>query len=101
MGMGSKEKGDKFEIVIEKLYNLISENERIEANVSRDVHLIGDDGTDNQFDIVYEYEHFGINYRVAIECKNWKNPINVINLRDFSYKLDRVGNINEIGRAHV
>lgn len=96
MGMRSKEKGDKFEIVIEKLYNLISENERIEANVSRDVHLIGDDGTDNQFDIVYEYEHFGINYRVAIECKNWKNPINVINLRDFSYKLDRVGNINGI-----
>lgn len=96
MGKNSKEKGDKFEIIVEKIYKLISENERIETKVARDVHLVGDDGTDNQFDIVYEYEHFGINYRVAIECKNWKNPINVISLRDFSYKLDRVGNINGI-----
>lgn len=96
MKKSTKDKGDEFEIIIENLYKLISENERINAKIERDVHLIGDDGTDNQFDIIYEYEHFGTNYRVAIECKNWKYPINVANLRDFSYKLEHVGNINGI-----
>jgi hypothetical protein len=33
---------------------------------------------------------------VAIECKNWKNPINVGELRNFSYKLEHIGNINGI-----
>lgn len=70
MKKSTKDKGDEFEIIIENLYKLISENERINAKIERDVHLIGDDGTDNQFDIIYEYEHFGTNYRVAIECKN-------------------------------
>ena len=37
-----------------------------------------------------------MNYRVAIECKNWKNPINVAELRNFSYKLEHIGNINGI-----
>lgn len=91
-----KEKGDSFEIIIEKIYRLLSENERINANIARNVHLIGEDGTDNEFDVLYEYEHFGINYRVAVECKNWKNPIDVSRLRDFSYKLKHVGNINGI-----
>lgn len=33
---------------------------------------------------------------MAIECKNWKNPINVGELRNFSYKLEHIGNINGI-----
>ena len=37
-----------------------------------------------------------MNFRVAIECKNWKNPINVSELRNFSYKLEHIGNINGI-----
>lgn len=96
MSKSPQEKGSEFEKIIEKLYNLISENERIDAKVERSVHLIGDDGSDNQFDVIYEYEHFGVNYRVAIECKNWKNPITVSSLRDFEYKLKNVGNLNGI-----
>lgn len=50
----------------------------------------------HEIDILYSYEHFGVNYKVAIECKNWKNPINVGELRNFSYKLEHIGNINGI-----
>lgn len=92
----SKEKGEKFESIVEKIYIQIANNERIKAKVEKQVPIIGDDGASHEIDILYSYEHFGVNYKVAIECKNWKNPINVGELRNFSYKLEHIGNINGI-----
>ena len=80
----SKEKGEKFESIVEKIYIQIANNERIKAKVEKHVPIIGDDGASHEIDILYSYEHFGVNYKVAIECKNWKNPINVGELRNFS-----------------
>ena len=92
----SKEKGEKFESIVEKIYIQIANNERIKAKVEKHVPIIGDDGASHEIDILYSYEHFGVNYKVAIECKNWKNPINVGELRNFSYKLEHIWNINGI-----
>lgn len=94
--MTSKKKGEEFEELVEKICDEISNNERIKANVEKHVPLIGADGTSHEIDVLYTIEQFGINYRVAIECKNWKNPINVSELRNFSYKLEHIGNINGI-----
>lgn len=96
MNKASKEKGEKFEDIVEKICILIAHNERIKAKVEKRVPIIGDDGASHEVDILYSYEHFGVNYKVAIECKNWKNPINVGELRNFSYKLEHIGNINGI-----
>lgn len=92
----SQGKGEKFESIIEKIYTQIANNERIKAKVEKRVSIIGIDGASHEIDIIYSYEHFGVNYRVAIECKNWKRPINVSELRNFSYKLEHIGNINGI-----
>ena len=92
----SNEKGEEFESIVEKIYIQIANNERIKAKVEKHVPIIGDDGASHEIDILYSYEHFGVNYKVAIECKNWKNPINVGELRNFSYKLEHIGNINGI-----
>lgn len=89
-------KGSEFESIIEKIYNEFAKNERINAIIERDVPMIGDDGASHEIDILYSFEFFGTNYRVAIECKNWKNPINVAELRNFCYKLEHIGNINGI-----
>ena len=96
MNNTSQMKGEKFESVVEKIYVQIATNERIKAKVEKHVPMFGDDGASHEIDVLYSYEHFGVNYRVAIECKNWKNPINVAELRNFSYKLEHIGNINGI-----
>jgi hypothetical protein len=96
MSETSQTKGEKFESVIEKLYIQIAKNERIKADVETRVPMLGNDGASHEIDVLYSFEHFGLNYRVAIECKNWKNPINVGELRNFSYKLEHIGNINGI-----
>lgn len=91
-----KGKGEKFEDIVENIYVQIANNERIKAKVEKRVPIIGSDGASHEIDILYSYEHFGVNYKVAIECKNWKNSINVSELRNFSYKLKSIGNINGI-----
>ena len=60
----SKEKGEKFESIVEKIYIQIANNERIKAKVEKHVPIIGDDGASHEIDILYSYEHFGVNYKV-------------------------------------
>lgn len=96
MNKSSKKKGQEFEEVVEEIYKRIADNERIKAKVEKNVLMLGNDGAGHEIDILYSYEYFGVNYKVAIECKNWKNPINVSELRDFVYKLEHIGNINGI-----
>lgn len=89
-------KGDDFEKVVENIYLLLSEKERLNAEIQRKVKMVGDDGATHEIDVLYSFEHFGIFYRVGIECKNWKKPINVNELRNFDYKLNHIGGINGI-----
>lgn len=96
MNNTSQIKGENFEHVIKELYIQIAKNERIKAEVETRIPMLGNDGASHEIDVLYYYEHFGLNYRVAIECKNWKNPINVGQLRDFYYKLEHIGNLNGI-----
>lgn len=89
-------KGDDFEKVVEKIYLLLSNKERINAKIQTKVKMVGDDGATHEIDVLYSFEHFGIFYQVGIECKNWRNPINVSELRNFDYKLKHIGGINGI-----
>lgn len=89
-------KGMEFENVIEKIYKFIASNERMNVRIDRNVSMIGRDETRNEIDILFSYEHLGTNYRVAVECKNWKNPINKKELNNFAAKLETIGNINGI-----
>lgn len=89
-------KGDDFEKVVENICIQLSMKERINAKIQRKVKMKGDDGASHEIDVLYSFEHFGISYQVGIECKNWKNPINVSELRNFDYKLNHIGGINGI-----
>lgn len=94
--MGNQQKGKDFEDVVKNLYEQIAQNDRIKAQIKTRVQVLGVDGATNEIDVLYSYEHLGLKYRVAIECKNWKKPVNVEELRNFSYKLNDIKNINGI-----
>lgn len=91
-----KNKGRKFEDVVNETYKIIAEDERLNAEVFKRESLLGEDDAFHEFDIIYQYEHLGIQYKVAVECKNWNKPINKSQLSDFAYKLRSVGNLNGI-----
>ncbi|MBO4134724.1 restriction endonuclease [Streptococcus suis] len=89
-------KGEDFEKVIADICSWLSMKERVNAKINTKVHILGDDGTTHEIDVLYTFEHFGISYQVGVECKNWKNPINVGELRNFDYKLNHIGGISGI-----
>lgn len=88
--------GENFELIVKDICDKLSDKERLNAEISRRVKMIGIDGTTHEIDVLYSFEELGMHYQVAIECKNWEYPINVGELRDFSYKLDQIGGINGI-----
>lgn len=89
-------KGENFERVVENICAQLSKKDRINTEILTNVQMVGDDGATHEIDVFYSFEHFGICYKVGIECKNWKNPINVSELRNFYYKLNHIGGINGI-----
>ncbi|WP_288777702.1 restriction endonuclease [Finegoldia magna] len=89
-------KGDDFEKAVENICVLLSKKERINSEIRTKVKMVGDDGATHEIDVLYSFEHFGIFYQVGIECKNWRNPINVSELRNFDYKLKHIGGINGV-----
>ena len=89
-------KGDDFEKVVEGICKQLSMKERINAKVQMKVQMPGDDGATHEIDVLYSFEHFGVYYQVAIECKNWKKSIKILELRTFDYKLNHIGGINGI-----
>lgn len=88
--------GEKFELIVKEICNKLSAKERLNAEISTRVNMIGIDGTTHEIDVLYSFEELGMHYQVAIECKNWESPIRVGELREFSYKLDQIGGINGI-----
>ena len=85
-------KGDDFEKVVEDICKQLSMKERINAKIQTKVKMVGDDGATHEIDVLYSFEHFGVYY----QCKNWKNSINIGELRNFDYKLNHIGGINGI-----
>lgn len=92
----AQKKGDDFELIIKNIYDQLARSEHINVDIKTKERMLGYDGVFHEIDVLYSYEHIGTIYRVAIECKNWKNPVDVSELRNFYYKLEHIGNINGI-----
>lgn len=74
--------------VYSRLLNLDGYDEVI---VSRNVTIQGKSGASNEFDVFYQFKHLNIECKVAIECKDWKNPVSIGQVRDFASKIEDVG----------
>lgn len=75
----------------EKLVSIIQEGiHEIEfAKVRLNVHLDNNSGRKRQFDIIIDYELPQVEFRIAIECKNHKRPIQVSEIESFAGKCNR------------
>lgn len=74
--------------VYSRLLNL---NDYDEVIVSKNVTIQGKSGATNEFDVFYQFTHLNIECKVAIECKDWKNPVSIGQVRDFASKIEDVG----------
>lgn len=89
-------KGKIYEDFIEKIYKAILEAEKKagavkQIKLDRNITLPGKSGATAEIDILWEYVIADINFRVAIECKNYGRPLDIGKIRDFSAKIRDAG----------
>lgn len=86
-------KGTELEDFVHYVYESLVKIKGYNTVVSKRTSIIGKNGTNNEFDVYYEFFHLNIRYRVAVECKDWGNPVSIGEVRDFCAKLSQLDNI--------
>ena len=84
-------KGSSFEDYIHYVYSiiLILKGEKVQVS-KRTVFKIPPDET-YEIDIFYEFINAGVMHRVAIECKDWKTPVDQGKVLEFHQKIKNIG----------
>lgn len=87
-----KNTGKEFEAYVQYIYSRLLElNDFDDVIISRNVVIKGKSGATNEFDVFYQFGHLNIDCKVAIECKDWQNPVSIKEVRDFVAKIEDVG----------
>lgn len=89
----NKKSGSDFEDFVAYVYQSLLNINNYPCIVSKHVCINGLNGPSGEIDIYYEFEHLNLTYRVAIECKDWKNPVPADEVRSFSTKINNLNNV--------
>lgn len=91
-----KNKADRFESLIQYVYQQLSWSSDREIEVLRNQKIIGKSGQEHQIDVYYEFQQNGVIHKVIIECKNHQRKIEKGMIQSFKGVLDDVGNATGI-----
>lgn len=87
-----KNSGRDFESYVHYVYSTLlnSRGEKIQVSKRTTFRLPG--GETYEVDVYYGFYKAGVRHRVAIECKDWKRPINQGKVLEFHQKIKNIGN---------
>lgn len=89
--------GLEFELLVRAIYEQILSQEDIKnIMVQHDVKKEGRSGQKHQVDLYWEFEVAQTVHRVAVECKEYKNPVQIGKIRDFYGALEDLGNTSGV-----
>jgi hypothetical protein len=95
--MMEEDKSKEYEQLVRDVYQALHNSEGLDTvNVLHNVKIEGKSGCKHQLDVYWEFEVIGELYKVAIECKNYKDRVEVGKIRDFFGVLHDIGNIKGI-----
>jgi Restriction endonuclease len=84
--------GASFEDYIHYVYNTLLNLKGEQVQVSKRTTFRLPSGETYEVDIYYEFMHVGVRHRVAIECKDWKQPVDQGRILEFHQKIKNIGN---------
>lgn len=73
----------EYEKFTQEIYQELSNARGITTNVEHNVKLTGKSGQKHQIDVYWEYKIAGVQYKVAIECKNYGRKLSVDKVNAF------------------
>ncbi|WP_096704076.1 restriction endonuclease [Magnetospirillum sp. 15-1] len=83
--------GDAFEDYVHFVYSTILNLKGENIQVSRRTVFKLPSGETYEVDVYYEFIHAGFRHRVAIECKDWKAPVDQGRVLEFHQKIKNIG----------
>ncbi|RGB67582.1 restriction endonuclease [Provencibacterium massiliense] len=87
----------QYELFVKEIYDYLHSADGIQnIDIQHNVKLKGMSGCSHQIDVYWRFVIAGIEYQVAVECKNYKGKIAIGKLRDFNSVIEDIGNINGI-----
>ena len=90
-------KGTEYEIFVKEIYERLNSVDGLtNAKIRHDVVLISATGTEHQIDVYWTFEIGGIHYKVAVECKDYKNSVSIDKIRAFHDTLEDLGGVKGV-----
>lgn len=87
-----KNTGKDFESYVQYVYSTLLNLRGEKTQVSRRTTFKLPTGDSYELDVYYEFMRAGIRHRVAIECKDWKRPVDQGKILEFHQKIKNIGN---------
>lgn len=88
----SKNTGQDFESYVQYVYSTLLNLRGEKTQVSRRTTFKLPTGDSYELDVYYEFIRVGVRHRVAIECKDWKRPVDQGKILEFHQKIKNIGN---------
>lgn len=89
-------KGSDFESFVHYVYSSIISLEDNSVLVSKNAVITGRSGAKHEIDVYYEFTKANIVHRVAIECKDYKNPVSKGRVTEFYGKISDIDNLTGV-----
>ncbi len=93
-------KGKDYEIFVKNLQQAILNSEEYAKQKNIEIELnkkiIDNSGIEREFDLYWEYEFAGIEYKTVIECKNYKTKISVDNIDALIGKIQDIPDLKPV-----
>ena len=84
--------GEEYERFVQDVYKVLNANDGLSnAIVQHDVKLRGI-SREHQIDVYWQFSYGTVTYRVAVECKDYKNPVTAEKIEAFRSTLLDIGN---------
>lgn len=108
-------KGEEWEDYVHYVYSTLLNLRGERIQVSKRTTFVLRSGETYEVDVYYEFWKAGVRHRVAIECKDWKRPINQGQILAFHQKIKNIGDdligvmvarngyqagVNKVGERH-
>lgn len=88
----NKNTGEDFESYVQYVYSTLLNLRGEKTQVSRRTTFKLPTGDSYEIDVYYEFIKVGIRHRVAIECKDWRRPVDQGKILEFHQKIKNIGN---------
>ncbi len=85
--------GTEYELFVKEVYEILNQADGLDdINIQHDVRLKGISGVTRQIDIYWTFYRGEINYKVAIECKDYNRKVSIDKISAFHDLIQDLGN---------